>query len=259
MDRISVIIPAYNNLAGVLMALNSLRALATDNTRVEYLVQDDASPEVDYRALIPHEIASVQRNEHNVGFGANCNIAARRSSGDILFFVNQDVYGVPEWSQGWDVVLRGAFEAPQIGVVGPRLLFPGGSVQSAGGKFDAAMQPYHPCLGWTQAHHPEVGTAREMPWVTGAAFAVRRWVWETLGGFDEVYEHGYFEDVDFCCRAREHRIVIWYEPGITLIHRVGDTGGNPMFAHNAEIFYRRWVATGRLRADVPVIMVHYWA
>lgn len=256
--KLSVIIPAYDNLAGVLTALNSLRALATDNSCIEYLVQDDASPNVYYPAVVPPEIASVQRNDVNVGFGANCNLAARRADGDVLFFVNQDVYAVPEWSRGWDNALLAAFDEPRVGIVGARLLFPDGRVQSAGGRFDGALQPYHPCLGWTQPRHPEVATAREMPWVTGAAMAVRRWVWETLGGFDSAYERGYWEDVDLCCRARERRIVVWYEPSVTLIHSVGSSGGNPMFMRNAQVFYQRWVATGRLRADVPLIMEHFW-
>lgn len=257
--KISVIIPAYNALPGVLTAINSLRALATDNSQIEYLVQDDCSPDVAYMALVPHEIATVQRNEQNVGFAQNCNNGAARARGDVLFFVNQDVYGVPQFSQGWDVALKAAFDDPRVGIVGARLLFPDGRVQSAGGRFDAALQPYHPCLGWSQINHPDVITTRDMPWVTGAALAVRRWVWDTLGGFDTVYERGYFEDVDLCCRAWESGVTVRYEPEITLIHSVGSTGGNPMFMKNAETFKRRWVDTRKVTADVPVVYERWWA
>jgi len=257
--NISLIVPAYENLPGVLTCLNSLRALASDNGQIEYIVADDASPTVPYPALIPHEIAIVYRNEQNVGFGPNCNAAARRARGDVLFFVNQDVYGVPEWSQGWDAALRDAFEDPTVGIAGARLLFPDGRVQSAGGRFDAVGQPFHPCLGWSQVHHPDAATARDMPWVTGAAIAVRRWVWETLGGFDPVYERGYFEDVDLCCRAWQKRLRVRYAPGVTLIHSVGSSGGNPLFMRNAETFKRRWVDTKLVRPDVGVIIEGWWA
>jgi len=257
--RISVIIPAYDNLPGVLTALNSLRALADDNSRIEYLVQDDASPNVNYMALVPHEIASVQRNESNVGFAQNCNAAAARATGDILFFVNQDVWAIDTHSRGWDTALREAFEDVRVGIVGARLLFPDGRVQSAGGRFDGALQPYHPCLGWEHINHPDVATARDMPWVTGAAIAVRRWVWDTLGGFDTAYVRGYFEDVDLCCRAREAQIRVLYDPAVTLIHGVGSTGGNPQFMANAKTFFDRWVKPRKLRADVPTIQVNFWA
>ena len=257
--NISVIIPAYNNLPGVLTCLNSLRALAADNANNEYIVQDDASPNVQYLALVPHEIATVHRNPANVGFGPNCNAGAKVARGNVLLFVNQDVYGVPEWSQGWDVALRAAFDDPAVGIVGVRLLFPDGRVQHAGGRFDAALQPYHPCLGWTQVNHPEVATGRDMPWVTGAAIAVRRWVWEALGGFDPVYERGYFEDVDLCRRAWAKHIKVRYEPGVTFIHSVGSSGGNPLFMKNALVFKQRWVDTKQLRADVPVVLEKFWA
>jgi len=260
MTKISVIIPAYNDLPGVLTTLNSLRALAADNTQVEYLVQDDASPNVLYPALVPAEIASTQRNENNVGFGQNCNTAAKRASGEILFFVNQDVYGAPEFSAGWDAKLYGVFEQDRrIGVVGVRLLFPDGKVQHAGGRFDGALQPFHPCLGWTEVNHPDVMTERDMPWVTGAAFAVRRDVWAGLEGFDPVYVGGYFEDVDFCCRARDEGYRVRYTPAVTLIHSVGGSGGNPHFMKNAQAFHKRWVLPKRVRSDVPVVMEHFWA
>ena len=258
--NISVIIPAYNDLPGVLTALNSLHALAEDNSRIEYLVQDDASPDVHYQALIPAVLASMQRNESNVGFAANCNMASQRANGDILLFVNQDVWGMPELSHGWDTVIRGIFESePRIGIVGPRLLFPNGTVQSAGGRFDAAKQPFHPCLGWSEINHPDAATSRDMPWVTGAMMAVRRWVWETLNGFCTDYVKGYFEDVDLCCRAAERGIRVHYTADTTFIHNAGSSGGNPHFMANAKVFHDRWVATNKIQSDVSVVMERFWA
>jgi GT2 family glycosyltransferase len=255
--RLSVIIPAYNNLPAVLTCLNSLQALASEPH--EYLVQDDASPEVQYQALIPPQLAQVARNATNVGFAQNCNLAAQRATGEVLLFVNQDVYAHPDFSQRWDKALLAPFDDPKVGIVGARLLFPDGRVQSAGGRFDAAGHPFHPCLGWKGINHPEVSTARDMPWVTGAALAVRRWVWDTLGGFDPAYVGGYFEDVDLCCRARIRGLVVRYQPSFTLIHSVGSSGGNPQFMVNAEIFKERWVDTMKVTPDVSVLIERWWA
>jgi len=259
--KISIIIPAYDNLEAVLTCVNSLRALALDNTRIEYLVQDDASPNVLYPALIPQEIARVERNEKNLGFAPNVNRGVQRATGDIYFAVNQDVYAVPQVSHGWDAALRAAFEAdPQIGVIGARLLFPNGTVQSAGGNIDGAGQPYHPCLGWADVNHPEVATSRECQWVTGAAIAVRREAWQAVVGFDPEYRRGYWEDADLCFKAREKGWRVWYEPAITLVHSVGSTGGNPeFFMRNAMLWKQRWADTKKAIADVPNVMVHYWA
>ena len=97
-----------------------------------------------------------------------------------------------------------------------------------------------------------------VPWVTGAFYAVRRSVWEVLGGFDPVYIGGYFEDVDFCLKAAESGYQTWYQPFTTLFHQVGSTGGNPHFMHNAQIFRQRWVDTGKVKPDVSTRRVNFW-
>ena len=255
--KISVIIPFYEKLAEVLTCLNSLQALAT--VQHEYLVQDDASPNTILSALIPPSIAhQVERNAVNLGFAGNVNAAARRATGDVLFIVNQDVYGVYNLSEGWDAALLMAFDRPAVGIVGARLLFPNGAIQNAGGLFDVKGQPFHRCLGWTNRLHREVNTGRMVSWTTGAALAIRRDVFEAVGGMDEAYRGGYFEDVDICLKARAAGFDVWYEPRCTLVHTAGTTGGNPRFMENARLFKSRWVDTGKVTPDDPAVRERWW-
>ena len=192
---LSVIIPAYNALDKVLRCLNSLQAGAHENNK--YIVQDDASPNVLFPACVPLCAAITYRNEYNRGFPGNCNEGAKHAQADVLFFVNQDVYAVPQFSRGWDTALLNVFDDPQVGVVGARLLFPNGTIQSVGGLFDGKGHPFHRCLGYSNLAYPGVALPKEVRWTTGAAFAVRRSLWEQIGGFDTAYGRGYFEDVDF--------------------------------------------------------------
>lgn len=253
---LSVVIPAYEHLDDVMRCLNSLYFLrATD---AEFLVQDDCSPSVFFPAVIPSPLAKVERNEVNGGFAVNCNRGAARANGDVLCFVNQDVYGVPEWSSAWDAAILEPFTDPDIGIVGARLLTPMGAIQSAGGSWDAACQPIHRCFGYSNPHHPEVATPCPVEWVTGAVLAIRRSLWERLGGFDTLYERGYFEDVDLCMRAREAGYFVWYEPRCTLFHVTAQSGGNPLFANNARRFKQQWVDTGKVRAGTTLASVRYW-
>jgi O-antigen biosynthesis protein len=254
--RLSVVIPAYDDLKGVLMCINSLRAMQV--TDVEWLVQDDASPNVNLMACIPFGYASVERNEQNVGFAANSNRGAARATGDVLLFCNQDIQAAYGWSDGWDAALLSAFADPTVGAVGARLLFPNGGVQSVGGVFDALCQPVHRALGWANVHAPEIATPQEIAWSTGAALAVRRDVWQAVGGFDSVYGRGYFEDVELCLRVRELGFKVWYEPRCTLIHAPGSTGGNPRFVDNARTFRDRWVTSGKVKAGTLVPTFRYW-
>jgi GT2 family glycosyltransferase len=257
---LSVIIPAYNDIPGVLTGLNSLRALQSQTVAIDYHVQDDASPSALFSAVIPPEIATVQRNESNLGFGGNCNAGAAQTSGEIniILFINQDVFGVYGHSENWDIALLNAFADDSVGIVGARLLFPTGGIQSAGGLIDARGQPFHRCLGWRNIGHPDSATPRDVTWVTGAALAIRRELFERLGGFDPLYVGGYFEDVDLALRARECGFRVRYEPGCALVHRVGSTGGSPHFRQNAMRFKARWVDSGRITPDVTYTRERFW-
>lgn len=253
----SVIIPAYNHPLMVMLALNSLQATATNLFPIEYLVQDDFSTEPMARYISPL-VASVERNDFNLGFAANCNAAAQRAKGDVLFFVNQDVYAAPEISMGWDVALMKAFTLPKVGAVCPLLQFPDGTVQSAGGSFDVRSQPFHRHFGFSNAYASVVNTPTAVSWATGAALAVLAGVFNEVLFFSEDYKGGYFEDVDLCCRIREYGYSIYYTPEARLVHSVGSTGGNPAFLRNAELFRQRWVDTRRITPDVSVIKERFW-
>lgn len=253
---LSVVIPAYNQPLMVLMALNSLQVTATGMVPIEYLVQDDLSIEPLAR-YISERVAKVERNPYNLGFPGNCNAGARRAKGDVLFFVNQDVYAVPEFSMGWDVALLKGFAVQGVNAVTPLLLFPDGRVQSAGGLFDAKSQPYHRCFGYSNPYAIEVNSPTPVSWGTGAALAVRADVFSSIT-FDEDYRGGYFEDVDLCCHIRERGGVIFYTPEVRFVHSVGSTGGNPRFLENAQRFKQLWVDTHKIAADVSAIRENFW-
>lgn len=264
MPTISVIIPAYQHLNEVLTCLTSLQVFASKTVDIQFLVQDDCSPSLDFRAVLPPCASSTARNPVNLGFSGNCNAGAARASGDILFFVNQDVFAVGEdadhqpLSQNWDIHLVNAFTDAQVGIVGAKLLFPDGRVQNAGGKFDGGCAPFHIGLGYSNHRYWEVNTPQEVSWTTGAALAIRRELFNQLGGFDTIYERGYFEDVELAVKARLAGYKVWYEPRCVLIHHTGTSGGSPTFAKNAETFRKRWVDTKIIKPDITAIKERWW-
>lgn len=266
--RLSIVIPAYNHLDKVLRCVNSLQAFITGRggninpyfeiEQPEYIVQDDASPLYDLRALIPECVAQAYRNEINLGFNGNVNGAVKHTTGDILAICNQDIYAIDQWSTNWFKHIERAFDDPQVGIVGPRLLFPNGAIQSAAGEFDGKCQPSHRYLSYSDITYEPANTPEVVEWVTGAFLVVRRSLWEALGGFDPIYAPSYFEDVDLCLRARELGFKTWYEPRATFVHEVGSTGGSPHFGRSAAAFYERWVATGKVKPSVPVVRERFW-
>jgi len=252
---LSIVIPAYNHLADVLSCLNSLQAY--QQGVAQYIVSDDASPDYLGPAVISPKVAQVVRNAENLGFAGNCNVGAALAQGEIIAFINQDVFAHHDWSHGWDTALVRAFDDPQVGIVGSRLLYVNGVVQSVGGFFDARCQPAHRCLGYSDPHYYETSTAQEVEWVTGAAFAIRRELFHAISGFDTAYRM-YFEDVDACLKVRELGYTIRIEPASTLIHKVGQSGGSSHFMESARTFKQRWVDSGRIKPSEYKVAVNFW-
>lgn len=262
MPPLSVIIPAYVSapdvLADVLRCVQSVRS-TTDPAQVEIIVQDDASPAMN---LVPLLGPICERNAQNRGFPGNCNAGAARASGDLLLFLNQDAWIT---QRDWVARLLDFFaQVPQTGIVGPTLLFPDGCVQSVGGGFDGARQPYHIALGARNPGWAPISRPRPVAWITGAALAIRTELWRELGGFDPAYGRGYFEDVDLCLRASQldPRLAgteTWHYPGIRFWHRVGSTGGSARFQQNARLFKARWVDSDVIEPDTAALKEHFWA
>jgi GT2 family glycosyltransferase len=258
---LSVVIPAYNQLAAVIRCLRSVvqtgGALGAQG-RLQILVQDDASPDVNLTEVLGPP-AEVVRNERNLGFAGNCNAGATRAAGDVLLFLNQDTRA----REGWFAPLLAAFDDPAVGIVGPKLVYaeraPGqaeDSIQSCGGLFGGNKGPYHRYLGYA-ADDWRVNERGPVAWVTGAALAIRRELFARVGGFDVGYLRGYFEDVDLCMKVRQAGYQIWYEPESCFEHSVGSTGGIPahIFKANSLRFHRLW--DEHIVPDSPISYVDY--
>lgn len=233
---VTIIIVHYNAASFLAECLRSIIA-TIDLDRVEILVCDNASPNDDWRSAIPeHDAVTLLELPENRGFGAANNVAARRAKGQYLFFLNPDVVlredPLPH--------LRRVFtEHEDAGAVGPRLLNNDGSLQPSRGTFPhlllsmAQLLKLKRLLPRDERLIPLVGTVmgrmfaqwypperlQRVDYITGAALMMPRTLFETLGGFDEVF-FLYFEEIDLCRRLRTAGYHIYYVPSIGLVHHV---------------------------------------
>ncbi len=168
------------------------------------------------------------------------------SDGEYLLYLNDDVE--IEQEDWLDALLEHAAR-PEVGVVGPQLLYPDRKVQHAGMflgdgigrhafRFNASNDPGYFGLALTQ---------RNVIAVTGACMLMRRSFFEDLGGFDEAYAV-INSDLDFCLRAHQAGKLIVYTPHATLIHhelvtlikhRLADQDPT-QDAFNSGHFEKRW-------------------
>jgi len=155
----------------------------------------------------------------NRGFAGANNIGARAARGENLLLVNSDV--IPQ-RPGWISILAAALhELPDAGAVGPLLLFGDESVQHAGmyprtdDVFPGFLLNTHKGMGtvWDGGDAPS-----EHPMLTAACLMLKKCDFEAVGGFDEGYVIGDFEDSDLCLALRKRGKRMWLVPEARLWH-----------------------------------------
>lgn len=240
---VSVVIPVYNNFAYTEACLRAL-ARVEDATPFEVIVVDDASTDASWTHLQQIGGIVVERNAQNQGFIGTCNRGAARARGDYVFFLNNDT----QVQDGFLAELLKVFASkPDAGLVGSRLIYPDGRLQESGGIIfsDGSGWNYGRFEDPQHAHYTYV---REVDYVSGAAIALPRALFEALGGFDPIYAPAYYEDTDlaFKVRAVAGRKV-YVAPRSRVVHYEGisngtDTGSG-IKRHqviNQQTFLQRW-------------------
>lgn len=250
---LSVTICSWNTRGDLETTLRSIEAVR-DEASLEVLVVDnsseDGSQEMVER-LFPW--VTLHKMNINLGFGKGHNYAMARSTGAVIMPLNSDT-----------VVHEGALRElvnflrsnPDVGIVGPRLLNPDGTLQYSCRRFPtpaAAIFRNTPLgrlfpntkfvrdylmLSWD---HEE---PRDVDWVSGAAFCMRRDLYDKIGGFDEQF-FMYLEDVDICFRTHEAGYRVVYLPSAKITHAIGrstDQVANQMinqFHNSMKLFYKK--------------------
>jgi GT2 family glycosyltransferase len=209
----SVVIPVWNGMQDLPACLAAL--MAQEGLSFEVIVVDNASTDgsAEYVAAHYPQITLV-RNAVNQGFAGGCNTGLRQARGDVLALLNQDTEVRPDWLARLAAVLHGD---PAIGIAGCKTFFADGTLQHAGGYIDSRGLSIH--AGHQEADRGQYDYLREVDFVTGAALAITRAVYEAVGDLDEGFGRGYYEDADWCYRARRAGYRVVYAPDAILVHK----------------------------------------
>jgi GT2 family glycosyltransferase/SAM-dependent methyltransferase len=237
---VSIIIPVYNNIDYTLKCLKSI-SLNTKGS-FEVVMVDDASKDDVQDALKNIGNITVIRNENNVGFVESCNRGAKRCKGKYILFLNNDTIVTEDWLEP----LIQAMELQGVGAAGAKLVYPAGRLQEAGGII------WNDASGWNYGRgddpaKSEYNFVRDVDYCSGAALIVRRDLFEGLGGFDEQFKPGYYEDTDLCFSIRDLGYRVLYQPRSVVIHFEGLTSGTDINTGmkryqevNKKKFLRKW-------------------
>jgi glycosyltransferase involved in cell wall biosynthesis len=157
----------------------------------------------------------VVHNDTNRGFAAACNQGAEVAAGEVVVFLNNDTLPVDRWL---DLLLE-PFADPGVVAAGPRSNFVFGPQLVPDVPYDPARMPElrRFVREWRERHAGEV---TEVERLVGFCLAVRRDAFRAVGGFDEGFGAGGWEDADLCSRLRSAggRLVIAHA---AFVHHVG--------------------------------------
>lgn len=215
----------------------------------EVIVVDNGSSDGlgDYVAQAWPDVKLV-RSPRNLGFAGGNNLGILNATGDVVVLLNDDT----EPHEDWLAPLEAAFRAhPKLGVAGCQLLYPGGErIQHLGGIVHANGLTDH--VSWGEEADD---ASREPIWcdyATGAAMAVRRSVFAEVGTLDEGFFPIYFEEVDFCERARRAGWRCAVIPDSRVVHHESQTTGrfSPFFLRTYHRNRVRYLLKNRRGRDL---------
>jgi N-acetylglucosaminyl-diphospho-decaprenol L-rhamnosyltransferase len=229
--RLSIVVLSWNTRELLAACLASLRAVSGE-LPLQLIVVDNASEDGSADMVAERfPEAHLVRNPRNDGYAIGNNLGAALARGEHLLLLNSDTEVAPGVLPALVAFLD---SHPGHGACAPRLVHPDGTPQRSCKTFptlrtavffDTIFDRWFPgnrVLPWYFMKSFDHLSSRDVDQPPGAAFLVRRALWEELGGFDpELWL--FFNDVDLCRRLHERGHRIAYVAEVAILHHEGQS------------------------------------
>jgi GT2 family glycosyltransferase len=241
---VTLIVLAWNHWELTERCLDTLRE--TDLGGAEVLVVDNGSTDQTPQRLAEIPWIRTLSLPRNLGFvrGNNAGIEAAALGSDVVLLNNDLDFTQADWLPRLTAC---AYSAPDVGIVGCRLVLPDGRLLHAG-TYIMPDTVWGQQIGSLERDIGQfTGDDAEVEGIVFACAYIRREVLTAVGGLALDFE-SYFEDTDYCLRARQAGWKTMLCCGVTLVHdehgsTQDDTAGMVrLFQGSREIFRRKWQA-----------------
>lgn len=232
-SSVDIVIVNWNSGEALAKCVRSIEKIDRSGFELQtVIIVDNASTDESLSGVASATIPlHIVRNGGNRGFAAACNQGAAAGTATHIFLLNNDA----ALSEGALTLMVEFMEShPEVAIAGPRLESDSGAIAPSCARFPTARALMAHSVGLDRVmpaiFRPHFLTLEEqaaqrfVDQVMGAAFLVRRDVWQDLGGFDERF-FVYFEELDFSLRASQHGWRTAYVPEARVVHTGGWTTG----------------------------------
>ncbi len=217
--KVAVVVLNFKVKAAVLKCINSIgKSTFSDK---EIILVDNASGD-GIGSDVGNDIQIIE-NEENLGYSGGNNVGVKRaldSGANFILVLNPDTTIDKNCIKN----LINGMEKNKAGIGGPKIFFSNSEkIWYAGGIIDLEnVIGKH--RGVDEKDQGKYDKESETDFVSGAAIMVKREVFEKIGFFDEKY-FLYYEDSDFCYRAKKAGFKIFYIPEAVVYHDNAKTTG----------------------------------
>lgn len=234
-SKVSIRTLNWNGLANTTECLESLKKITYPNYDV--IVVDNGSKGDDVKVLREKfkSYVYIIENDKDYGFAEGSNIGIRYAlknlNSDYILLLDNDTTVDPEFLTE---LVKVAESDPKIGIVGSLVYYHNEpkKIWFGGGKINWwEGATYH--LHLNEIDNGQINEIKEVDYIVGCALMAKREVFEKIGLLDLEY-FIYFEETDFCVRAKRAGYKIVFVPGSKIWHKISSSGGgefSPTFAY----------------------------
>ena len=246
--KISILILNWNGLEDTIECLESLKKITCSN--FEAIVVDNGSKGNDVEVLRERfgDFIHIVENDKNYGFAEGNNIGMRYAlerGTDYILLLNNDTVVDPGFLAE---LVKFTQSDDRMGVVGPKIYFydEPDKISFAGGKL-SLLKGSSSTIGINEIDAGQWDEVREVDYVDGACFLIKREVIEKVGMFDPRY-FVYWEDNDLCFRARKAGYKMFYVPEAKIWHKGSQASPGELVHHRTYLLTRNRILFMRKHA-----------